>query len=112
MKKYREIIEVCAQRWTDSFGNTYFSCEIYVSDKLFHRQNFHYGYGYSFETYAANYLKQNYINGNKPELVFNQDFVNCPSRWCRENNIKWISRVQDVNRKKDLHGEGKSKNNF
>lgn len=113
MKKgYKEIIEVNAQRWTDGFGNTYFSCEIFVSDKLFHRQCFHYGYGYFFETYAAKYIKGNYANGSNPEIVFNEDFVNYPRRWCLENNIRWVSKVQDVNRKKDLHGEGKSKNNF
>lgn len=96
-------IELSARRWTDSFGNTYFSCQIFIDDKLFHTEPFHYGYEYSYEHFSSKYIRDNYLNGTAPDFKLPKEFLTSPSRYCRENGIKWVSRVTDVKRKRDLH---------
>ena len=50
MKKYTTIkqvktVEVNTRHWTDSYGNTYFSGELFVNNKNVVSENFCYGYG-------------------------------------------------------------------
>lgn len=93
-------IELQARRWTDSYGNTYFTAEIYVNDKLFHILPLQYGYGYHYEHVAAQYIWENYMD-DKPQLP--TEFKRAPSRVARELGIEWMSNVVDVSRKRDLH---------
>lgn len=93
-----------ARRWADSFGNTYFTAEIYIDDDLFHTINFEYGYDNHYEHVAAKYIRANYDKDGKQ---LPQEFVTSPSRYCRDNAIKFVSTADDVRRKKELHNGGK-----
>jgi hypothetical protein len=95
-----ERIELNARRWfQQSAGNTYFTCAIYVNDELVHTLPRQYGYGDHYADIAQRWLVDNgYIPGHKGEFGYSALW-----RVCDECQIKYVDRVTDVNRKKDLH---------
>lgn len=96
-KRKPRVIHVHGRRWFErTNGNTYHSCDIWVDGEHVYRVDFAYGYGSQFEQNASVWLqKHGYIKGK-------DDVFLSLSYYCRENNIKYVSEVTDVQRKKDL----------
>jgi hypothetical protein len=97
-KKIKSI-ELYAKKWfQNSYGNTYFSCEIYINDTFIHKIEFCYGYGRHYETVALKYLMKNLFSKQLNKKIENK------SLWsiCDILNIKYKSIACDVMRKKDL----------
>lgn len=88
-------IEVQARRWFQkSFGNTYFSGELYINEELICSVNFEYGYD---EQCIHNLTKLAQKKGalpSDPKLIL--------WRFCSDNNIELLTNIVDVKRKKDL----------
>lgn len=93
MKKLQKI-EIQARRWFQkSYGNTYFSGEIYVNDKIAGKVDFCYGYG----DQCLDHLFKVAQEAGKIPLTNDHLW-----QYCIDNNIKLVKSVIDVNRKKDL----------
>ena len=89
-----KTIEIQARRWFQkSYGNTYFSGEIYVNDKLAGKVVFEYGYG----DHCIDFLFK--VAQETGKLPLTNDRL-----WqvCRDNDIKLLTNIVDVKRKKDL----------
>lgn len=98
MKTQQKIksITIIGRRWFQStYGNTYFSSEIYVNGELVHRIDFEYGYGSMYKQSAFEWLQEN-------EFISLERRTQPSWQYCQDNNIELIDSVTDVQRKKDL----------
>jgi hypothetical protein len=101
-------IQTYGRRWTDMYGNTYHSVEVFVNfgspitvaNTVKFSDNFTYGYGNQYEYTALELLKN---NGILP-IVIKRAQENWTPIWklMKQQNIKYSTFVQDVKRKKDL----------
>ena len=93
-------IKLRARRWFQpTYGNTYFSCDIYVNNELVHEIGFEYGYGSHYETVAFQWLQDNIFSKQLAKSISHM------SAWriCKDViKCKFVSTAIDVNRKKDL----------
>ena len=90
-----KTITVIGKRWLDNNGNTYHSVKVYTDNELLDSIDCKYGYGDHYIQSATELLvKHDIISVNK----------NYTPLWkfCNENDIKLLTDVTDVNRKKDL----------
>lgn len=97
LKKLESVksIEIQAKRWFQkSFGNTYFSADIYVNDSLVKRFDFEYGYNDHCIDVACEWLKENGFLPNIENAFF--------WRLTQNTDIKTLTNIIDVKRKKDL----------
>lgn len=85
-------IEVVARRWFDkNYGNTYFSCAVWLDDEKVCSTDFTYGYGEFYRQWAIEQLFDKGLISTKYETDLRDDY-----------NIKIIANHSDVNRKRDL----------
>lgn len=78
-------------------GNTYHSVEIIVDGETVHIVPYAYGYGQQYEHTARQWLKrEGYLPGIGDEVLW---------RYCDRVGCKYLSDVEDVRRRKDLHRE-------
>lgn len=90
-------VEILAKRWFQkSYGNTYFSAEIYANGNFIHKIDFQYGYGDQYLWACFDWLKK---NGYLKYTLGNENHI----RRCFEyNGIEYFHTVSEVHRKKDL----------
>ena len=82
--------------WTDKFGNTYHTVDMYVNGNYIGTTPITYGYGNSYEYTGLDYLKK---NGYFPRLKVPYP---PPFQFFYDKKIKYSRKSVDVARKKDL----------
>ena len=93
-----KTITVIGKRWFDRInGNTYHSVKVYTDNKLLDSIDFTYGYGDHYIQSATKLL----IKHNIISVIQGMDYIPL-WKFCNENDIKLLTDVTDVNRKKDL----------
>jgi len=99
-KTKTKSITIIGRRWFQTtYGNTYFSVEIYVNGKHVHKINYAYGYDSMYCQSAFEWLDKNgYTNRKK----YSWGSSEIPFRYCMKNGIELINSVTDVSRKRDL----------
>ena len=99
-KTKTKSITIIGRRWfTTTYGNTYFSAEIYVNGKHVHKINCEYGYESMYLQSAFYWLDENGYTNRERNLngMFKPIW-----RYCKENGIELVNSVTDVSRKRDL----------
>ena len=94
-------IHIHGRRWFDKVnGNTYHTSAIFVDGELVHRTPFSYGYDDHYIQSATEWLD---TSGYLPELE-HYDNGGSESLWryCDRKNIKKVTEVDDLPRKRDL----------
>lgn len=100
-KTMPKAIHIHGRRWFDKVnGNTYHTATIYVDGELVHKIPFSYGYDDHYIQSATEWLD---ANGYLPDIE-HYDNGGTESFWqyCDRNNIKKVTEVDDLPRKKDL----------
>ena len=93
--KRGDTIEVDANKWQDSNGNTYHIVQVYVNDHYLGESDLTYGYGSQYEQTANDMLFDHY----KPPYGYKTDN---PIYRLKEKGIDVRSRGEYVKRKRDL----------
>lgn len=95
-----QSITIRGRRWFQkTYGNTYFSCEIFVNGENVHNIDYQYGYGNQYSWEAAKWLDQNkYIKLEH----FSNGGTEALWTYCDKNNIDLYDTVIDVQQKRDL----------
>lgn len=92
-----KTIEIQARRWfQSSYGNTYFTGEIYVNDALAATIKNQYGYG---DHCAYELLDAAIKAGILPEKERN---TQAPWKYAEDNGFNLLVNIKDVKRKKDM----------
>ncbi len=99
MKKIKSIT-IIGKRYFDNNGNTYHSSEIYLNNEFYKKIDFHYGYGDHYIQSAYQLLIADKIL--KDVKKFENGNYEMFWAYCDRKNIKRITSVADVKRKKDL----------
>ena len=101
MKKTRSIT-LSGKRWfQESYGNTYFTTEVYVNGEHVKRIGPKYGYGDQWEYAASEWLHENGYTAGVDRNAHNI-LTPCLWRWCDENSVEYVRVVSDVSRERDL----------
>ena len=99
------IKSICLEgrRWFQRlYGNTYYTANIFVNDRLVHTMPFAYGYGSQYEWDSWIWL----IEKGWVKPMRYGDRPNNPEpawQYCQRNGIEYHATVIDVRRKRDLH---------
>lgn len=79
-----KTIEVVAKEWFDkTYGNSYFSANIYVNDKLVKTLPFQYGYGDHYEYVAFKWIKKHILSKQL-------------SKKLRADNFYWLKDITKI----------------
>ena len=99
-------IHVDARRWFDRrAGNTYLTAACFVDGERAVNVPFCYGYGDHYMTEATEALEDaGYLPGLRH---YHHGGTESLWRYCEERGIKLTSRVEDVERRSDLHNNGR-----
>lgn len=105
MSKYypndMQQITIFGRRWFErTNGNTYFSVQIWIDDRLAHTIPYEYGYDDQYLQAAMDWLED---NGHiKREHYPESGSTESPHMWRDRTGIKLVASVADVGRKRDL----------
>ena len=93
-----KTITVIGKRWFDRInGNTYHSVKVYTDNELLDSIDCKYGYGDHYIQSATELLVKHDIIS----IMESRDYIPL-WKFCNENDIKLLTDVTDVKRKKDL----------
>lgn len=96
-----KILHITGRRWFEGTnGNTYHTVSVYVDGEQVYKSPLNYGYDRQYEQTAQDWLSENdYLKGIRQ---YPNGSIDPLWHYCRELNIKFVSEVVDVPRKKDL----------
>lgn len=96
LKDVKSIL-IQTRHWTDGFGNTYWTGELYLNGEEIHTESFEYGYG----SHSQHVIIENAVNAGKLPRRKDKEVA-----WQYLNRVagrgKWEHTDIEVKRKKDL----------
>ena len=95
--KRGDKIYIDANKWQDSYGNTYHIVQVYVNDDYLGESDYTYGYGNQYEDTAREMIFEKY----NPPYGY-KDAMRTPIYYLKDKGIQVRSRGQYVDRKRDI----------